>query len=163
MSYVRWAGSGDNEEIQVGVDRWRWVEGDKVRKALNAAHVQGGKGGWLGGSRSQFVNSASEIAVPEYFDVLIDWRHVEGLTVKARVEVYTLNVGTSVTPRIKNVTDSVNTDGSVSTTVGWAERLITLPTPGVLAVKRYRFYLVGSNATYGIAGIGQIEVYDAIV
>lgn len=162
MSYERWAGSGASESLVVDVDDYRAATHDQVRKNINAAHAQGAKGGWLGGSRSQFVNSAAEIAVPEYWDVLIDWRHLEGLTVKARVEVYTLNAGTSVTPRIKNVTDAADTDGAASTTVGWTERLITLPTPGALAVKRYRFYLVGSNATNGIAGIGQIEIYDAL-
>lgn len=164
MSYARWSGSGAAEALVLGTDNWTpALGGEKVRQNLNAIHARGGSGGWLGGSRSQEVFSATEIAVPEYWDVLLDWRHIGGKTVVARCEVYTENAGTSVTARLKNVTDAVNTDGSaVSTADTWTESVITIPTPGVLAVKRYRLYIVGSNATNGIRGCGCVELYDAL-
>jgi hypothetical protein len=168
--YSRIKGSGGSEAFSLGVDQsfYQNAQCDKLRKNLNAAFAQGARGGWLGGSRSQEVLSASEIIVPEFWDVLIDWRHAGGdntsdkLRAQARVEVYTNNAGTSVTPRIKNVTDSVNHDGSASTTVGWVEQTITIPVPGSLGIKRYRLYIIGSNATNAIRGIGQIEIYDPL-
>ena len=164
MSYSRIAGSGASESFVVNVDDsfHKATQAELLRGNVNALAGQNVKGMFLGGSRSQYVFSASEIIVPEWWDVVVDWRHIGGLTVRARVEVYTTNAGTSVTPRIKNVTDAANTDGSASTSVSWSEQLITLPTPGALGLKRYRLYLIGSNATNGIAGMGQIEIFDAL-
>lgn len=169
-NYVRVSGTGTAEAILVGVDPsfHQTARANQGRKNFNAIFAQGGKGGWLGGSRSQEVESASEIVVPEYWDVLIDWRHGGGdstsgkLRVQGRVEVYTTNASTTVTPRIKNVTDGVNFDGTASTTVGWEERLITINPPASVGIKRYRLYIIGSNATNAIRGIGEIEIYDPL-
>jgi hypothetical protein len=162
VSYVRIAGTGTDEAFVVGVDGSfrKTTVGEQLRQNLNAIFGNGAKGGYLGGSRSQYLESASEIAVPDYWDVLIDWRKISGLTVRARVEVRTLNAGTSVTPRIKNVTDSTNNDGTASTSTSFTEQLIAISTPASLGVKRYRLYIIGGNATNGIGGLGQIEIYD---
>lgn len=165
MSYERIAGTGTNEAFVVGVDgSFRKTSvGDQLRQNVNAVHALGGKGGFLGGSRSQVVATASEVAVPDYWDVLLDWRHIDGdLTVRARVEIVTMNAATSVTARVKNITDSVNHDSSASTSTSFTEVLITIPPPGAAGVKRYRLYMLGNNATHAIGAIGAIEVYDTL-
>ena len=170
MSYTRIAGSGAAEAFIVGVDQSfkQTLQGNVLRGNVNAAFARGGRGGWLGGSRSQYVESASEILVPEYWPVYIDWRHTGGdaaakkLSVIARVEVITLNAGTSVTARVKNLTEATNHDATPSTSTSWVEKLITIPAPSVPAVQKYQLYIFGNNATNGIAALGEIEIYDAL-
>lgn len=164
MSYYdRWVGSGSGESLVLGTDNWSPNDtAEQVRKNLNAAHARGAKGGWLGGSRAQLFSASSEVKVYDWWDVYLDWTKLDGLTVKARVEVYTENAGTSVTARVKNVTDSANFDSTAySTADTWAEQIITITAPAVLGVKKYRLYVFGSNTTNRVGALGQIEVYDA--
>jgi hypothetical protein len=166
--YDRYKGSGTGEAITPGTDHWDWPQGDQIRQILNALASQGAKGGFLGGSRTERVQSATAVDVPQYWDVLVDWRHLKTsgatnpLTVQARVDVWTDDAATSVVARIANITDGANYDYPTpySTATTWGEQLITIPQPGALAIKRYRLQLIGGNATSGIMGIGAIEVFD---
>lgn len=163
-SYSRIAGTGPSEAFLLGVDQsfHQNARCEQARAVLNAFAGQNAKGHWLGGSRTQFVFAAAETIVPEWEDVVINWTALQGLTVQARVEIWTDSASTSVTPRIKNVTDSANFDGSsLSVATTWTERIITITPPGVIGIKRYRFYLVPANASNGVAGIGSIEIFDA--
>jgi hypothetical protein len=160
--YNRWAGSGAGEILQIVVDTWRRVVGNQVRMNINAAHARGAKGGFLGGSRSEGVLSASAIEAPNYVPVTIDWEHIDGLTVIATVDVKTDNAGTSVTPRVRDVTNGVNHNGSASTSTSWDRKTITIAPPAVLGVVEYWFYLVPQNNTDQVFGIGSIEVFDEL-
>lgn len=117
-----------------------------------------------GGSRSDRHNSLGTSAVdhPNYWDAIIDWtRNGSGWTVIARCEGVTENAATTLTIRIRNVTDSQNHDATtVISSTSYAERLITIPVPAVLGVKRYRLQLIQSTATYGVNALGIIEAYS---
>lgn len=160
--HALWRGSGPDEELISGVDHLRTWKAEEIRRNLLAYASFFGRNTFLGGSRDVFAPATSgEVVAPSYLDVDVDWRVIGGdLTIQARVNVRTANAATSVTPRIKNLTDNDDIDGLPSTEdTDWEEQLITIPPPAVVGVKRYRLYLVGSNATHDIAGIGVLEIF----
>ncbi|HEU00508.1 MAG TPA: hypothetical protein ENH89_09145 [Aurantimonas coralicida] len=110
----------------------------------------------LGGSREVGRRTASYEPVPSYLEVELDGTNTVGLTVQARVEVKTDDGATSVTPRIRNVTDGADAVvGSPSTSTTFAAQ--TLGFVPVVGVKKYRLETVGSNNTNSIYGIGYTE------
>lgn len=116
----------------------------------------------LGGSRSVALISSSYVEVIDWIDFVPATGEFEGATVTAQVEVRTANAGTSVTPKIRNVTDSTDAvTGSACTATnadysGTQQRQSLSFTP--VAGKRYRLMITGSNTTNSIYGIGQIKV-----
>jgi hypothetical protein len=146
-----------------GSKRINHIEWEIVRQALNGlASRRGDPFLVIGGARTDrhLHTAATAYDHPNYWDVLIDWTRIStGWTVAARVETITNAVGGSVTPRIRNRTDSVDITGTASTSVTWAEQFITIPAPGVLGLKRYRLQLLNGDAAIGINAVGAIEVY----
>lgn len=113
----------------------------------------------LGGSRDNSVIGTPTIDVPEYRDVELDVTKMGGLSVRARVEIKTSNAGTSVTPKIRNVTDgSDKVVGAASTSLVFVEQLLDM-TPLVAGAKKYRLQLNTNNATNDVFGLGVIEIY----
>lgn len=114
---------------------------------------------YLGGSRQFGLRSASYVDAVDYLDVELDGTNLTGLTVRARVEVRTANTGTTVTPKIRNVTDA--SDAVVGAAYGadtnWDAQTLSF-TP-VAGVKTYRLQLTGSNATDDIFGVGYVEIF----
>jgi len=118
---------------------------------------------YLGGSRQVSVPLvASAQDAIDYLDVEIDGTKLAGFTVQARVEVRSGAAGTSVTPKIRNVTDSsdaiVGTACS-ATTWGGTNSVQTLGFTPVTGIKKYRLQLTPSNTTNPVWGIGMIEIF----
>jgi len=117
----------------------------------------------LGGSRQVSVPIvASAQDAIDYIDVEIDGTLLAGLTVRARVEVRTADAGTGVTPKIRNITDSVDAvTGVSSTSITWggADSYQTLTFTPVTGIKKYRLMLTPANTTNPVFGIGEIEIF----
>lgn len=117
----------------------------------------------LGGSRQISVpNVASDQDAIDYQDIEIDGDAVAGFTVRVRVEVRTANAGTSVTPKLRNITDAsdavVGAACSATTYAGTNGIQILTFTPAS-GVKKYRLQLTPSNTTNDVFGIGHIEIF----
>lgn len=155
-------GSGAGGAYIAG-DKWGYQEAEGCHASINSL---AGRRVVLpllvGGGRADLHENSSAAAFdhPNWWDVAIDWTEMaSGWTVVARVEVYTSSASCSITPRIRNITDSVNTDGTSSSTVGWVEKNITIPVPGVLGVKKYRLQLIPGLANTGVNAVGVVEIY----
>jgi hypothetical protein len=135
-------------------DRWSRYVAERARKndiALAEKQI------FLGGSRHVGVEGTGVQDAIGYLNVLLNGTRLEGLTVRARVEVMTENAGTSVTPRIYDVTAaSTLVTGSASTSTTWEEQVLTMTLP--LASRQYRLQLTKNNSTYRVYGIAMIEV-----
>lgn len=121
----------------------------------------------LGGSR---VISVPQVAAAQD---AIDWRDVEldgtvttGLTVQARVEVRTSDAGTSVTPKIRNVTDSTDAGvgsacSATATDYSGTASKQTIAVTLAAGLKTYRLQLTPSNADADVFGLGRLEIAPA--
>lgn len=120
---------------------------------------------YLGGSRATSVPLvASAQDAIDYIDIELDGTNLGGLTKQLRVEVRTANAGTSVTPRLRNITDSTDAGVGVACTATNADysgtnqrQTITLTLAS--GVKKYRLQLTPSNTTNAVYGIGYIEIF----
>lgn len=119
----------------------------------------------LGGSRQTALPQvvAAQDAV-DYVDIELDSTQLGGLTVQARVECRTANVATSVTPKIRNITDG--TDAAVGaactatdTDFSGANQKQTLPLTLAAGVKKYRLQGTPGNVDNGTFVIGHLEVF----
>jgi hypothetical protein len=127
--------------------------------ALASARIQR----HLGGSRRISVPlvAAAQDAI-EYHDVEIDGTLLSGLTVRARVEVRSANAGTSVTPKIRNITDGADAVVGVAcsaTAFGGTNSIQTLVFTPALGIKKYRLQLTPSNVTDAVFGLGHLEIF----
>lgn len=113
----------------------------------------------FGGSRDNSVQGTPILDVVNYRDVEIDATKLGGLSVRARVEVMTTNAGTSVQPKVRNVTDGADKIvGAASTSLVFAEQLLDM-TPLTAGTKKYRLQLVTNNNTNDVFGLGVMEIY----
>jgi hypothetical protein len=118
---------------------------------------------YLGGSRQisvPLVASAQDVI--DYLDVEIDGTALTGLSVQARVDVRSSNAGTSVTPKIRNVTDASDAVVGVACsaiTWGGTNSAQTLTFTPAVGIKKYRLQLTPSNVTNAVFGIGLIEMF----
>jgi hypothetical protein len=117
----------------------------------------------LGGSRSTAIFNNVATDAQDYIDFVPRTGEFTGATVQAVVEVRTLDGGTSVTPKIRNLTDSTDAIIGLACTAtnadysGTNQRQTLGFTP--VAGKRYRLMLTPSNATNGVYGIGFVEAF----
>jgi hypothetical protein len=112
----------------------------------------------LGGSREQGVQGSGSLDPPEFRQVQLDSTNLSGLSIRARVETKTNNAGTSVQPKIRNVTDSTDTvTGSSHTNTTFTEELLAISV--VAGTKKYQLQLVTNNANNPVFGFGHIESY----
>jgi hypothetical protein len=119
----------------------------------------------LGGSRQTAVPQvASAQDAVDWIDVEIDGTNLAGLTVQARIEVRVINAATSVTPKIRNGTDSTDAGTGVACTAtnanyGGTNQKQTITLTLASGVKKYRLMLTPSNTTHPVFGIGCIEIF----
>lgn len=119
----------------------------------------------LGGSRNTSLGLvASAQNAPDWLDVEIDGTSLSGLTATLRVEVRTLAAGTSVTPRIYNVTDAAAAGTGVACTATAADysgtnQIQTIAVTLASGVKKYRLQGTPSNTTNPTFCIGYLELY----
>lgn len=117
---------------------------------------------YLGGSRDVGSISSSSISVPGWIDVVINGTTYAASTVTARVDVRTGSAGTSVTPKIYNVTDSEDAgtgDSCIATDTDFTGTNQVQAFPITLApgVKTYRLMLDAGNNSDAVYGIGYLE------
>lgn len=120
---------------------------------------------FLGGSRTQSVPqvAAAQDAI-DWIDVEIDGTLLSGLTIQARVEVRSAAAGTSVTPTVRNMTDSTTAGTGVSCSATAADysgtnQKQTIALTIASGIKKYRLQLTPSNTTNPVMGIGYIEIF----
>lgn len=119
----------------------------------------------LGGSRTvtlPLVASAQD--AQDWIDVEIDGTNLTGFTARLRVECRTLNAGTSVTPKLRNVTDGTDAGVGVACSAtaadySGANQKQTITVTLATGVKKYRLQGTPSNTTNGTFVIGQLEIF----
>lgn len=117
----------------------------------------------LGGSRSVAIPmvAAAQDAI-DYLDIELDGTNLAGFTISLRVECRTSNAGTSVTPKLRNVTDGTDaaTGAACSaTTFGGANGTQSITATIAAGVKKYRLMATPSNTTNPVFIIGYLEIW----
>jgi hypothetical protein len=118
----------------------------------------------LGGSREIGILAAVASDAVNYVDVELDGSQLAGFTIRARVQVRTLNATTTVTPKVRNITDGSDAGVGVACSATNADysgsnqkQTIALTIPA--AVKTYRLQLTPSDALNAVFGEGHIEIF----
>lgn len=163
MSLQKLLGTGTGNAI-IYHDKWGYQKAEETRQSINSLAAARRFAGALtvgSGRSSRYQNSsAAAFLHPDYWDLTIDWTEMAaGWTVRARLETITDNVTCSITPRIRNTTDGVNTDGASSSATTWTEQFIILPVPGVLGLKRYQLWMIPGLADTDVNVLGSLEIY----
>jgi hypothetical protein len=113
----------------------------------------------FGGSREASINHNGTFDVFEFRDVQMDSTLLTGLTVRARVEGKTANAATSVTPRVRNVTDGADhVTGTAITSTSFVEQVLTM-SPLTAGTKKYRLQGVTNNANNDVWLLGVCETF----
>lgn len=122
----------------------------------------------LGGSRNDGLLDATKFSLDGFYNAW-NWQDIElnsddyaGWTVRARVECRTSDVGTSVIPRIRNITDNVNAGVGAACVAddveyGGLEQKQTIALTLGAGVKKYRLQAVPGNANTDVFVIGHLE------
>jgi hypothetical protein len=119
----------------------------------------------LGGSRYRALPAvASAQDAIDYLDFEIDWTYMTGMSVIAKVECRTMAAGTSITPKIRNLTDgsdAVTGNACTATATTWdgTNQAQDLTIPAATGTKKYRLQGTPSNTTNDTFIIGQVHVY----
>lgn len=123
-------------------------------KALAAARLEKS----FGGSRENSVLFNGTFAVLEARDVEWDSLQLSGLTTRARVEGKTSDAATSVTPRIRNITDATDLiTGTAITATVFTEQILAMAL--VAGLKKYRLQGVTNNGNNDVWLFGVSETY----
>jgi hypothetical protein len=144
--------------------RFGFQDANKIKNNIIAV-ASGRLQHYLGGDRLRAVpNVASAQDAINYIDVELDGTQLAGLTVQARVEVRTANAGTTVTPKIRNVTDASDAGTGVAcsatnTDYTGTNQKQTITLTVASGIKKYRLQLTPSNTTNDVFGTGYIEIF----
>jgi hypothetical protein len=117
----------------------------------------------LGGSRSislPLVASAQDAV--NYVDLELDGTLLGGLTIQARVECRTMNAATSITPKVRNLTDASDAGlgtASTSTTYAGVGGTQTFTVALAAGVRKYRLQGTPSNTTHPTFVQGYLEIF----
>jgi len=117
----------------------------------------------LGGSRSASVTGASYQDAQEFRDLVIPDADSAGAVWVAEVELLCENPATTITPKIRNITDSTDTVvGTACAATTWGgtnsyQSLSFTPVSG----KRYRLQFVKSDDVYRCWGVGRARRTNA--
>jgi hypothetical protein len=112
----------------------------------------------LGGSRSQAIPTGATTYqdAPEYIEFEVPTTSYTGFVYKAIVEMKTENAATTVTPKIRNITDSTDAVvGSAATSTTWGTYQTLTFT--VTAGKKYRLMASKSDDVYQAWIIGTVR------
>lgn len=162
MSYVPITGTGAGSSYQLN-DRWGFQTAEKVRQ--NFLALVGARAVYpLGGSRNNALQHNAVIDAFDYLDIELDGTNLGGLTVQARVEVRVENSGLSVTPSIRNVTDSSDAGTGVACNATTADysgsnQKQTITVTLAAGLKKYRLRLTPTNNTYMFWSLGFLEIF----
>jgi hypothetical protein len=118
---------------------------------VSVINITGVLEGDLGGSRSEGIQHSTWVEPREYRD----WKCPASGTYTADVEVWTRNAGTSVQPRVYDVTTSAAAaTGTASTSTTAAKQQITF---SATAGREYRLQVLPQNTTYAVFGLGKVR------
>lgn len=121
----------------------------------------------LGGSRSMALpRTASALDAIDYRDIDIDDTDLSGLEVHAKVEVRTTNAATSITPKIRNITDGADAVVGASCTATNADYTGTnqkqdLTLTLTTGLKKYRLQATPGDTNNDTFAIGNVYVVPA--
>lgn len=155
-------GSGAGGSYNVG-DKFGAQSAEKIRQSFDA--LVGRRAVYpLGGSRNVALQHNAVIEAYDYLDIEIDGTDLQNFTAQARVEVRVENAGLSVTPSIRNVTDSADVGTGLACVATAADysgtnQKQTITVTLASGVKKYRLRFTPTNNTYYFVGIGYIEVF----
>lgn len=155
-------GSGGGGSYVVG-DKFGAQSAEKIRQAFDV--LIGRRAVYpLGGSRNVALQHNAVIDAYDYLDIEIDGTDLAGLTAQARVEVRVENAGLSVTPSIRNVTDSTDAGTGLacvatSDVYSGTNQKQTIALTLASGVKKYRLRFTPTNNTYMFWGLGTIEIF----
>lgn len=119
----------------------------------------------LGGSRTVAVPLvASAQDAIDFIDIELDGTNLGGFTKQLRVEVRVANAATSVTPKLRNVTDGTDAGTGVACSATNADysgtnQKQTITVTVATGVKKYRLQLTPSNTTHPTFGIAYVEIF----
>lgn len=120
---------------------------------------------YLGGSRTVSVPQvASAQDAVDWVDIELDGTNLGGFTKQLRVEVRVGNAATSVTPKLRNVTDGTDAGTGVACSATNADysgtnQKQTITVTIASGVKKYRLQLTPSNTTHPTFGTGYVEIF----
>lgn len=138
----------------VDVDEWDIITAERARLnyLANAFRVSS-----LGGARHVGIDGDAVQDVIDFQEIELDGDLLAGYTIRARVEVKTADAGTTVQPRIFDVTDnSVHIAGTASNSLTWAKQNLVFTLPA--AVRSYKLQVVKSNSLFDVFAIGYLEL-----
>lgn len=135
-------------------DEWNLTVGENTRQALLALCFRTIE---LGGSRTVGIPGTGAQNVENWLEKVLPGADLQGFIVQARVQVRTDAAGTTVQPKIYDITNAVDhVVGSASSSTSWAEQLLTMTLP--TATRAFKLMLVKNNADAAVYGIGHIEI-----
>lgn len=147
-------GGGTGGAYQSG-DKWGYQSVEKVRQALDQfAYLAGVLP--LGGDGTG-ITSSSYTPVNAYLQHTLNGDSLGGLTLEAVVYYKTANAGTSVTVRVRNVTDSSTAaTGTTSTSTSVVEEVLSLTMAS--GAKVYRLEVTGNNTSNAVSAWGYLRL-----
>jgi hypothetical protein len=149
--------------VYVAGDKFGYQSAEKIRQAFDV--LIGRRAVYpLRGSRNASLQHNAVIEAYDYLDIEIDGTDLVGVTAQARVEVRVENAGLSVTPSIRNVTDSTDAGTGLacvatSATYAGTNQKQTIAVTLASGVKKYRLRITPTNNTYRFWCLGYLEVY----
>lgn len=145
---------------------WGYQGANKIKNNIIALASRRGVFG-LGGSRNTSVPQvASAQDAVDYVDIELNGSNLGGFTIALRVEVRVANAATSVTPKLRNITDGTDAGTGAACSATNADytgtnQKQTITCTIAAGVKKYRLMLTPSNTTHPTFGIGYLEIYGA--
>lgn len=135
-------------------DAWTYLVGEQARQNDDVAAYCGFHGD-LGGSDDVGLMTASYLPVISPRQLTLNGDTLGGLTVELVVYTRTSNASTSVTARLRNVTDSSTPTGGTSTTITSTTLTAETLTPTLASgAKAYRLEIIGGDASNPVYGFG---------
>jgi hypothetical protein len=109
----------------------------------------------LGGSRHVSITGAAYIEAIDYIDFTMPDAASTGGVWKALVDLKCENAATTITPKIRNITDSTDAVvGSAHASTSWGSQTLSFtPASG----KTYRLMFVKSDDVFQCFGIGRLQ------
>jgi hypothetical protein len=130
-----------------------WVKLDDTDKACVFANF------YLGGSRSIAISGTGYQDAVDYLDFVMPDAASTGGTYAAKIDLLCESGSTTITPRIRNITDSSDAVvGSASSSTSWTTQTLTFtPASG----KTYRLQVVKSDDLNACWAIGYLRRTNA--
>lgn len=137
-----------------GVDKWNTTIAEYARQSLLALVFREYD---LGGSRLQGVDGTGAQDAVEFRYVVLPGADLQGFTAQVRYETWTDLAGTTVTPKIRDMTASSDlATGSANAATSPTEEVVAFTIPN--ATRKLKFMLTKSNANALVYGVAKIEI-----